>query len=277
LVPSVTIGGYESAWLADLVAAFVLENTTKLFDKAIYDGIYRDDGLVIMTGLKSNKEIGEWLSSFQKKVNVVTGYEGLIFTVSIWREEEDNDVGHPKAEVVKSSHFPFLDMEKSWSDEGDLRFGVYLKPGQKLKYLNSDSSHPPHCFRAITRGVFGRLASLTSLTKNSRYKYIQDLYPWHHQALELAGLAPAYVPTLQEVLDLNKEKDKRKEEKDKQDKQRNRSVYFCIGFSNFWKEPIHKWLKLLRNRFDLKWLRISMSYHRFPNLRELLAGDLSKN
>jgi hypothetical protein len=27
---------------------------------------------------------------------------------------------------------------------------------------------------------------------------------------------------------------------------------------------------------DLKWLRISMSYHRFPNLREMLKGDLLK-
>jgi hypothetical protein len=73
---------------------------------------------------------------------------------------------------------------------------------------------------------------------------------------------------LQEVLDLNKDKDK--------PLQRNRSVYFCMGFSNFWKEPIHKWLKLLRNRFDLKWLRILMSYHHFPNLRELLVGNLLK-
>jgi hypothetical protein len=27
---------------------------------------------------------------------------------------------------------------------------------------------------------------------------------------------------------------------------------------------------------SVKWLRISMSYHQFPNLREMLAGDLSK-
>jgi hypothetical protein len=70
-----TIGGYESAWLADLVAAFVLENTTELFEKTPYDGIYRDDGLVILDGLKSNNEIGEWLGAFQEKVNEVTGYE----------------------------------------------------------------------------------------------------------------------------------------------------------------------------------------------------------
>jgi hypothetical protein len=41
-----TIGGYESAWLADLVAAFVLENTQHMFKMTTFDSIYRDDGLV---------------------------------------------------------------------------------------------------------------------------------------------------------------------------------------------------------------------------------------
>jgi hypothetical protein len=86
----------------------------------------------------------------------------------------------------------------------------------------------------------------------------------------------AYVPTLQEILDLNKGKEKRKEEKEQErDKQRNRSVYFCLGYSKFWKEPIHKWLKKLRNRFDLRRLKISMPYHQFPNLQEMFAGDFS--
>jgi hypothetical protein len=87
------------------------------------------------------------------------------------------------------------------------------------------------------KGVFGQLASLTSMMNKSRYKSIKDLYPLHHQALKSAGLAPKYVPKLQEVLDLNHGKEKCKEEKKEQDKQRNRSVYFCIGYSKFWKEP----------------------------------------
>jgi hypothetical protein len=108
---------------------------------------------VILDGVKTNAEVGMWISSFQKEVNRVTGYKGLIFTVSIWREMENNEASHPKAEVVKSSHFPFLDMKMTWLDKGDLRFGVYLKPGQQLKYLNSDNSHTPphHCFKAITK------------------------------------------------------------------------------------------------------------------------------
>jgi hypothetical protein len=58
-----TIGGYESAWLADLVAVFVLENTTSLFSGTIYDGIYRANGLVILDGVKTNAEVGKWLSA----------------------------------------------------------------------------------------------------------------------------------------------------------------------------------------------------------------------
>jgi hypothetical protein len=82
---------------------------------------------------------------------------------------------------------------------------------------------------------------------------------------------------LQELLAKNKRKEKHKEERLESDKQRNRSFYLCIGYSKFWKEPIHKLLKMLRNRFDLKWLRIFMSYHRLTNLREMLQGDFLSN
>jgi hypothetical protein len=44
-----TIGGYKSAWLADLVAAFVFKKTANLFSGTVYDGIYRDNGLGNLT------------------------------------------------------------------------------------------------------------------------------------------------------------------------------------------------------------------------------------
>ena len=37
-----TIGGFESAFFADLVAAYILENTTACFDNSAFNGIYRD-------------------------------------------------------------------------------------------------------------------------------------------------------------------------------------------------------------------------------------------
>ena len=39
--------------------------------------------------------------------------------------------------------------------------------------------------------------------------------------------------------------------------------------------PIHVILKRLRDKYNLKWLRTSMSYHRFPNLGEIFQGDLN--
>ena len=51
-----TIGGYESACLADLVASFLLTKTVKLFKKtSVYKGIYPDDGLIVFKGLWSGK------------------------------------------------------------------------------------------------------------------------------------------------------------------------------------------------------------------------------
>ena len=40
-----TIGGYESAWLADLVGAYILDNTKSHFRETKYYGLYRDDGI----------------------------------------------------------------------------------------------------------------------------------------------------------------------------------------------------------------------------------------
>ena len=49
-----------------------------------------------------------------------------------------------------------------------------------------------------------------------------------------------------------------------------------MGFSDYWKNPIHKILKKHRDKFpSLSWLRISISYHKFPNVREHLQGDLT--
>jgi hypothetical protein len=104
---------------------------------------------------------------------------------------------------MKSSNFPFLDMKMTWSVDGDLWFGVNLKPGKELKYLNSNITYPPHCFKCITRGVFGNLASSILLTRESRYMSIKDIYPRYHKALDSAGLSPKYAPTLQELLAKN--------------------------------------------------------------------------
>ena len=51
-----TIGGYESAFLSDIVGSYILQQTEDLFDGiTYYHGLYRDDGLVIFKNqLSSN-------------------------------------------------------------------------------------------------------------------------------------------------------------------------------------------------------------------------------
>ena len=41
------------------------------------------------------------------------------------------------------------------------------------------------------------------------------------------------------------------------------------------KNAIHITLKNLKNKYNLKWLRTSMSYHKFSNMGEILQGDLT--
>ena len=82
-----TIGGYESAWFADLVAAYILANQIDAMDDAIFNKIYRDDGIVLFRGKKTLKWIEQWLENFQAQVNILTESEHLQFTVEIWNAD----------------------------------------------------------------------------------------------------------------------------------------------------------------------------------------------
>jgi hypothetical protein len=134
----------------------------------------------------------------------------------------------------------------------NLAFTVYRKPGQQLKYLNKDSTHPPHVFRVIPLAVLLRLANLTSYDgTNKHHKTMKDLHPDHCDALEKANLtsnqAKSKSPTLhyymKQHIDLTHSA---KELKKQKDNARNRGVYFCIGFSAFWPRPLHLVLKALK-------------------------------
>jgi len=100
------------------------------------------------------------------------------------------------------------------------------------------------------------------------------MYPHHAEALRKADLAPAPFPNMVDILAEIKDKTMNKEKKKK--RRFSRQAYFCIGYSDLWKGKyvIHIQLKTLRNKFSLPWIRTSMSYQKFPNLREQFQGDL---
>ena len=62
---------------------------------------------------------------------------------------------------MTNDEFSFLDMKMSWSPEGNLKFGVFKKNGQQLKYVGKESNHTPSTLRAIPSGFLNCLAKLT--------------------------------------------------------------------------------------------------------------------
>jgi hypothetical protein len=277
-----TIGGYKSAWLADLAMAFLLETMDQnVIDETKYFGIYGDDGIAIFPGVWTQTEIADWLLTFQGAINDAAGNDKLTFTAEVWTPGEDTapKVGG-KVGTYTENEFPFLDMELSWSDNGTLKFGVHMKPNQQLKYLNTGSAHTPGCFKAIKTGVCYRLTKLTTVNEDSVDLKLNEIYPEHFDALNKANLLKDFeAPTLgvkTAELEAASKDEVGQATKKRRERDRKRAIYFKVGFCNYWRTPIHKTIREVKSRFpSLKWLRVSMSYHRFSNMRELFQGDLN--
>jgi hypothetical protein len=281
-----SIGGYESAWLADLAMSYILnevEVKTTLLDRTGYFQIYRDDGIAIFPGKYNYQDLNEWLFDFQEEVNEIAGNDYLQFTAVLWdpSNSQKDVLLNDKVEVIKDQTFPFLDMELSWNDvTNELTFGVYIKPNQELKYLNKTSIHTPNCLKAIPNGVCQRLAKLTSIDESNKDKKLSEIYPIHFDALGKAGLIqPEQAPTLgmlKAAIEQSENSTTPNWLKKRRERDNKRAIWFKIGFSNYWRVPIHKTIKRVKGKFNsLKWLRVKMSYHRFTNLRELFQGDLT--
>jgi hypothetical protein len=104
--------------------------------------------------------------------------------------EKVDNTPHPKVTVEKTDSLPFLDMKLYWDEWGELSFTVYRKDGQLLlKYLNADSTHPPHIFRAVPHSaVLARLANLITLTEENGNKTMKEIHPDHINTLKAANL-----------------------------------------------------------------------------------------
>ena len=56
---------------------------------------------------------------------------------------------------------------------------------------------------------------------------------------------------------------------------RKTEILFCVAYSRYFYTSIHRVINRLKNYFNLSWLRVRMSYHRFNNLSKLLNRDLA--
>eukprot|EP00957_Ditylum_brightwellii_P144629 11017690-Ditylum_brightwellii.AAC.1 len=67
-----------------------------------------------------------------------------------------------------NTKFPFLDMEMFWDNNGHMRYQVYQRENQALKYVDRASTHHPITLKSIANGGFTRLTRLTSNTATNQ-------------------------------------------------------------------------------------------------------------
>ena len=141
-----TIGGYELAWLADLVASYILENMKEHFKETHFKGIYCDDRIVIFKGNLKASEVGNWIKMFQVEVDELAGSNYLKFTAEVWGEDKHDGSIQEAVTVRGEDNFLYLDMEMFWSKRGELQFRVHLRANQQLKYLEQGKQTYGHVF-----------------------------------------------------------------------------------------------------------------------------------
>eukprot|EP00957_Ditylum_brightwellii_P004842 368778-Ditylum_brightwellii.AAC.1 len=67
-------------------------------------------------------------------------------------------------------------MKMCWDEEsGEMRFSVFRKPNQALKYVDKNSTHRSTTFKSIANGVSTRLARLTSKIAANQNARIDDI------------------------------------------------------------------------------------------------------
>jgi len=283
-----TIGGFESAFLADLEASNIFDKLHYLLEQHVkFIGTYRDDEIIVFCGNKSNEWLKNWLSIFQGEVNRLLGTLDIQFTMEIWRPDTvsgplpDCSVTVPGLGTfdticINGEHsFPYLDVKLTWMDDNCLKFNVYQKPGELVKYLNMDSHHHRH---HMLKGVELQLALLTTRTPQNENVSLSDFYHDKHEALRIAGHLKdgQMMRMLGAVLD-----DESSSGPNRLDKKSRavdcRDSLFIVKFANLGKnKPINHVIRHLRNLYKLKWLRLRVVFSRHTNLQEKLLGDLRR-
>jgi hypothetical protein len=185
-----TIGGFKSAFLADLEATYIFDKLNMLLTRHVqFIGTYRDDEIIIFRGRRTTWWLTQWLNIFQWKVDDLLCTKDIQFTMEIWSPGEDSGpLEHTKTSVPGigefhtvtvngNSYFPYLDIQLSWNKKDELNFKVHRKPNKLVKYLNSHSHHNCHHKTAVLSGVELRLALLTSLTPANANLSMSDIYP----------------------------------------------------------------------------------------------------
>ena len=102
-------------------------------------------------------------------------------------------------------------------------------------------------FKVIPKGVLKILYKPTQRTEDNPKVSIKEHYPDHANTLARSGIGMKNFPTLKELWENEDEREKKKKEKLKRKREGKYNAYFCIGFSQLWREKIHNLIKTPEN------------------------------
>ena len=115
----IMMGAWDSAESTDIVGLFLLNKIRKIrvSNQGVIVGLYRDDGLLVCRMTARNTDI------FKKKLQELFGYYGLRLQI---------DCNHKQVN--------FLDIHLNFKTG---KYHPYMKPNNTIKYINTQSNHPP--------------------------------------------------------------------------------------------------------------------------------------
>ena len=145
---------------------------------------------------------------------------------------------------------------------------MFRKRKQQLNYVGKEITHTPDTIGIIPSGVLNCLAKTTSLKPTIHSEGVDKIYSDHVNALQKAGLATSYFPTMEDLWIKQDEKVDLEKEPDVNKNTKNKCLLF-VAHSRYFSMSIHRVIN------NLSWMRVRMSYHRFNNVAELLNGYLA--
>jgi len=185
----------------------------------------------------------------------------------------------PKTSMEIGKFFPHLDAELVWADNRDAQFRVHLKPNQQLLWLNADSIHTNHVSKPSLWVSAKDCLNWQQSRKQTRiYHPTKSTHNTSKLCNRHAGIVSKKSPNLdwtttaqwrsqsyQTSQGLFQQWTKRKE---------NNLLLPWMFQHLVWTCPFNHQKQSIKDKFNLQWLRVSMSCPKCTNLREIFQGHL---
>jgi hypothetical protein len=102
-----TIGGFESAFLADLEASYIFDKLRHIWERDVrFLGTYRNDKIIVFNGQKSNEWLLNWLRIFQGEVDRLLGTSDTVYNGDLATRQDIIIFTRVRSNNQRYWHFP---------------------------------------------------------------------------------------------------------------------------------------------------------------------------